>query len=762
MLAREKLYLEEEIRSEQGFEGIIGRSAAIRSVLCKIETVAPADSTVSIDDEEGTMSATKLAPTTMPPFTSSLPVLLPPPSWEPGTLAKRYDALSHLSHSLVSQSPEDLPCNLSAFMRPLLDFDFLDLIVFKEGSSEVLWHSIGAGQFPTPDVPMEETTYWWVYQQKQPLFISDWKLDERFTARREALKNLGFEYRSLCRLPLRTSSGPIGVLSFVSFRPHDYLEEEMRFLSIVAEQVSLSVASVLHCERSRSAQSELCVMCERLNLLHELTNSLVANPNLDDLLTAVVAGARRVIQSDFAILGLVDPERGRRGLNAFDVHDETALDRKAVDSLVEMLTARVLSVGKLSAGEAEDLASRSAEGDQNWVVAGFKRSCVLPLVSRDQPLGILVMGRRENTAYTQDEIEFMLFLSRQAAMAVERVGLCGGLGVLRDNLADERVYRADEIRTEARFEEIVGRSSALQRVLPQVEIVAPTDSGVLITGETGTGKELIARAVHNLSTRRGRPFVKLNCAAIPSGLLESELFGHERGAFTGAVMQKAGRFEAADKGTLFLDEVGDIPLELQPKLLRVLQEGEFERLGSTRTQQVDVRVIAATHRDLKQMIEDGEFRSDLYYRLHVFPLTMPPLRDRREDIPLLVRHYVDKYARRMNRRIETVPSRAMEVMATYSWPGNVRELQNFIERAVILSPGSVLRAPLAELKEAAPQGADSKLSTLEDAERDHVLRALRESNWILGGPDGAAVRLGMKRTTLAYRIRKLKIPCRPQ
>lgn len=709
------------------------------------------------------MSATKLAPTRMPPFTNSLTrVPLPPPTWEPGTLAKRYDALSRLSHYLVSQSPEDLPCNLSAFMRPLLDFDFLDLIVFKEGSSEVLWHSIGAGQLPTPDVPMEETTYWWVYQQKQPLFISDWKLDERFAPRREALKNLGFEYRSLCRLPLRTSNGPIGVLSFVSFRPHDYLEEEMRFLSIVAEQVSLAVASVLHFERSRSAQSELCVMCERLNLLHALTNSLVANPNLEDLLTAVVAGSRRVIQSDFAILGLVDPESGQLRLNAFDVCNETALDRKEVDSLVEMLTARVLSVGKLSAGEAEDLASRSAEGDQNWVVDGFKRSCVLPLISRDQLIGILVMGRRENTAYTKDEIEFMLFLSRQAAMAVERVGPRGELGVLRDNLGDERVYRADEIRTEARFEEIVGRSSALRRVLPQVEIVAPTDSGVLITGETGTGKELIARAVHNLSTRRDRPFVKLNCAAIPSGLLESELFGHERGAFTGAVMQKAGRFEAADKGTLFLDEVGDIPLELQPKLLRVLQEGEFERLGSTRTQQVDVRVIAATHRDLKQMIEDGEFRSDLYYRLHVFPLTVPPLRDRREDIPLLVRHYVDKYTRRMNRRIETIPSRAMEVMATYSWPGNVRELQNFIERAVILSPGSVLRAPLAELKEAASEGADSKLNTLEDAERDHVLRALRESKWILGGPDGAAVRLGMKRTTLAYRIRKLKIPCRPQ
>jgi len=320
----------------------------------------------------------------------------------------------------------------------------------------------------------------------------------------------------------------------------------------------------------------------------------------------------------------------------------------------------------------------------------------------------------------------------------------------------------DENLSDPHFEGIVGRSAALQQVLREVEVVAPTDAGVMIQGETGTGKELIAQAIHNRSTRRNQAFIKVNCAAIPSGLLESELFGHEKGAFTGAIMRKPGRFELADKGTLFLDEVGDIPLELQAKLLRVLQEHEFERLGSTRTQQVDVRVIAATHRDLKQMVEEGTFRSDLYYRLHVFPLTVPPLRDRREDIPLIVRHFVDKYARRMNRRIETIPARTMDVFHNYSWPGNVRELQNFVERAVILSPGSALRGPLDELKTTTTPGAATNLSTLEEMEREHVLRALRESNWVTGGPKGAAVRLGMKRTTLAYRIRKLGIPCRPQ
>jgi len=319
----------------------------------------------------------------------------------------------------------------------------------------------------------------------------------------------------------------------------------------------------------------------------------------------------------------------------------------------------------------------------------------------------------------------------------------------------------EEDRREQVFEGIVGKSAALRRALEEVQVVAPTDSGVLILGETGTGKELIARAIHNLSARRDRPLIKLNCAAIPSGLLESELFGHERGAFTGALMRKAGRFEVADKGTLFLDEVGDIPLELQPKLLRVLQEREFERLGSTHTQQVDVRVVAATHRDLKQMVENGQFRSDLYYRLHTFPLSVPALRERREDIPLLVRHFVDEYARRMHRCIETIPSRAIQALMSYSWPGNVRELQNFIERSVILSSDGVLRPPLAELKEAAVQTPSSAMSTLEEMEREHVLRAIRASNWVLGGPNGAAARLGMKRTTLAYRVRKLNIPLRP-
>ena len=678
------------------------------------------------------------------------------------TMARHYEALSRLSISLASLTPEDLSRNLAALLRPLFDFDFLDVIVFKEGSSEELWHSVGAGQLPSSDVPVEETTCWWVYQQQQPLFIADWKRDDRFAVRREALKKLGFEYRSLCRLPLRTPNGPLGVVSVASSRPHNYSEEEVRFLLLAADQVAMAVANTLNLEKSRRANSELDVKSARLRLLLDLTNSVAANLELNDLLREVTVGARRVIRSDFAIVGLLDADGGRLQVHAFDSPHDTMLDKEAADSLGESLAAHVLATGKPWAGRTEEFARRDAEGDPKWAAAGFKNSCVLPLVGRDQILGVLALAKREDAAYTQDEVDFLMQLSSQVAMAVENALVYGELRKLKDNFGEERVCLEDEIRSELNFEEIVGRSTALQRVLRQVEVVAPTDSGVLIQGETGTGKELIARAIHNLSARRDRPFIKLNCAAIPSGLLESELFGHEKGAFTGAIMRKAGRFEVADKGTLFLDEVGDIPLELQPKLLRVLQEHEFERLGSTRTQQVDVRVIAATHRDLKQMVEDGEFRSDLFYRLHVFPLPVPPLRDRREDIPILVRHYVDKYSRRMNRRIETIPSQAMEVFTSYSWPGNVRELQNFIERAVILSPGSALRPPLAELKEAAVQGLSSKLSTLEEAEREHVLRAIRESNWVIGGPHGAAARLGMKRTTLAYRIRKLNIPVRPQ
>ena len=505
----------------------------------------------------------------------------------------------------------------------------------------------------------------------------------------------------------------------------------------------------------------------RLMLLAGLSESLVSgglagDAEFESVLTRLNARVRRLMNSDFGILGLSHAEDGEYQFVAFDAADDGVLSQESATALAEAFRTHVHSGRQEWTGKVADLNWNQTD-DLDWIATLPMNGCVVPLVSRDRVLGLIALGKRGSTAYTADELDCLRQVASQVTVVVENVLLHSELKRLKHESGEEKIVLKDEPGNEPNYEDIVGRSAALQRVLREVDVVAPTDSGVLIQGETGTGKELIAQAIHNRSPRRDRPFVKVNCAAIPSGLLESELFGHEKGAFTGAIMRKAGRFEVADKGTLFLDEVGDIPLDVQSKLLRVLQEREFERLGSTRTQQVDVRVIAATHRDLKKMVEEGTFRSDLYYRLHVFPLVVPPLRDRREDIPRLVRHYVDKYTKRMNRRIETIPARTMEVFANYSWPGNVRELQNFIERAVILSPGDCLRAPLEELKQKTVQAPGvNNLSTLEEMEREHVLRALRESNWVTGGPNGAAVRLGMKRTTLAYRIRKLKIPIRPQ
>jgi formate hydrogenlyase transcriptional activator len=349
-------------------------------------------------------------------------------------------------------------------------------------------------------------------------------------------------------------------------------------------------------------------------------------------------------------------------------------------------------------------------------------------------------------------------VAKQVAIAVENALAFRKIEALKNKLEEERLYLEEEIRTEYNFEEIIGNSATLKRVLQEVETVAATDSTVLIYGETGTGKELIARAIHNLSPRRERTLVRVNCGAIPTGLLESEMFGHEKGAFTGAIERRIGRFELAHQGTIFLDEVEDIPLEVQPKLLRVLQEQEFERLGSSRTIRVGVRVVAATNSDLAQMVAEKKFRSDLYYRLNVFPITLPPLRDRPEDIPLLVHFFAQKFAQQMKKPIERIPAETIATLTRYPWPGNIRELQNLIERAVILSRGRVLEIPLAELKQAAEVITDqTKASSLEAVEREHILRVLRESNWVIAGPQGAAARLGLNRTTLNHRMRKLGI-----
>jgi formate hydrogenlyase transcriptional activator len=398
---------------------------------------------------------------------------------------------------------------------------------------------------------------------------------------------------------------------------------------------------------------------------------------------------------------------------------------------------------------------------------GFQSACAVPLTTPNRRLGSLYLAAKRPYAYSNDDLPRLSRLADHISIVVDAALMHAELRQaydeirdLKDQLAQEKVYLEDEIQGDRTFEDIIGQSRALRRVLQQVEIVAPTDSTVLIHGETGTGKELIARAIHNLSRRRPQPFVKLNCAAIPTGLLESELFGHERGAFTGAIAQRIGRFELANRGTVFLDEIGDIPLELQPKLLRVLQEREFERLGSGRTLRSDARLIAATNADLAALVEAQKFRADLFYRLNVFPIQVPPLRERVEDIPPLVRHFVQHFARQMNRTIDTISSDTMERLTRYPWPGNIRELENLIERAVILTVGPVLRVPLEGLPArviTCPVNGVVRPRTLEEAERAHILATVKETKWVLSGPNGAARRLGMNRSTLQFRMKKLGI-----
>jgi formate hydrogenlyase transcriptional activator len=410
--------------------------------------------------------------------------------------------------------------------------------------------------------------------------------------------------------------------------------------------------------------------------------------------------------------------------------------------------------GEIEAYSRADMVNASAPFFRRLLEAGVQSVCFLPLVTSKGTMGTLNLGSKQDNAFVDPEINFLKHLAAQVAIALDNVETHRLTVELTRKVKEERLYLQDGSRSPDNFEEIIGESAALKRVLSQVQTVARSDATVLILGETGTGKELVARAIHRLSARADESFIKLNCAAIPTGLLESELFGHEKGAFTGAISQKIGRLELADKGTLFLDEVGEIPLELQPKLLRVLQDQEFERLGGTRTIKIDIRLIAATNRDLAKRVASQEFRSDLYYRLHVFPLRMPTLRERSRDIPLLVRYFVQKFSRRMNKRIETIPVEAMRALEGWQWPGNVRELENFIERSVILSEGSSLTAPLAELS--ATEGT-KRGATLEDLEREHILRVLRETGGVIAGVHGAAARLGMKRTTLQSRIQRLGI-----
>jgi formate hydrogenlyase transcriptional activator len=499
--------------------------------------------------------------------------------------------------------------------------------------------------------------------------------------------------------------------------------------------------------------------CQRYTTLLAVSQAIVSHRDLATLFHDLAGRLHLVVRFDYLACLLHDATSNTLRRHVLET-TEPVPDKAPRSTSVEedpagivLQTQRPLIVSKV----AEE--SRWPRLQERVKVFGVNSACYLPLTTARRRLGVLIFASKQAGAYDTADVDFLQQVANQVAGAVENALAFDEIEALRDQLHKEKVYLEEEVRTEQNFWEIVGESAVLRRVLKQVEAVAPTDSTVLILGETGTGKELIARALHDLSPRRERTFVKLNCAAIPTGLQESELFGHERGAFTGAISKKVGRFELAHQGTLFLDEVGDIPLDLQPKLLRALQEQEFERLGGTQTIRVDVRLVAATNRDVTQMVGDGRFRSDLFYRLNVFPVVLPPLRERQEDIPRLVRHFTQRFARRMGRAMETIPAALMDALVRYPWPGNIREMQNVIERAVILSPGSALHIPPDDLKPGAgsANGRAGGPVTLADAEREHILGVLRETAWVVGGPKGAAARLGMKRSTLQKKMIKLGI-----
>jgi formate hydrogenlyase transcriptional activator len=595
-----------------------------------------------------------------------------------------------------------------------------------------------------------------VLEEQQPVFVPDVS-EEMFKIPELAPFAPDSVGRSTYALPVSTSHQRYGVLYVTKERGQEFAPEDVELLRSLASHVAVALECALARESAELYQQQVVKERDRLRLLLDINNHIVSKLDISELFRSASASIRDYFRNDFTGFWIIDKQSnqlecvvldfpsGKASLTAFARSELSGADH-------EKLRARATEV--LSIEEIEKLPGQIVE---KLKAESITSMAIAPMATASGPLGVITMGSRQPNNFRQEDLDLLSQISTQIALAVENAIAYGRVTEARDRLEEERLYLESEIGSEYNFGNIVGKSAALRKVLDHIAIVAPTGSTVLLHGETGTGKELFARAIHNRSPRSERTFVRLNCAAIPSGLVESELFGHEKGAFTGALMQKRGRFELADRGTLFLDEIGDISLDLQPKLLRALQEREFERLGSTKTTQVDVRLIAATHRDLQSMIHNNQFREDLFYRLNVFPIEIPPLRERREDIPLLVHYFALRASRQMQKRIRSVPKQAMEALVNADWPGNIRELENFIERCVILTQGDELNVPRAELKKAVSRPVAESASTFEHAERQVIIDALKIASGRVSGSGGAAERLGLKRTTLQNKMRKLNI-----
>jgi len=593
-------------------------------------------------------------------------------------------------------------------------------------------------------------------EEREPVFLPD--VSQEMLRHPElapfAAESVG---RATYVFPLFTSQQCYGILVVTKERGQEFVPEDVELLRSLALHVAVALECALAKDCAEKYQRQLATERDRLRLLLEINNHVVSKLEMDDLFRSASNSIRSYFGNDLTGYWLLEKNSKHLQSVVLDFPDAKGLlaeigSTDLTETEYEKLRTRSAEIWSIS--EIEKIPASIA---QSLGAESITSMAVAPLATGSGPLGLLAIGSRKLDAFGQEDLDLLAQISIQISLALDNALAYGRVNASAARLEEERLYLESEIRAEHNFEDIVGKSPALRKVLDQVAIVAPTGSTVLLHGETGTGKELLARAIHNLSPRRERTFVRLNCAAIPSGLVESELFGHEKGAFTGALMQKRGRFELADRGTLFLDEIGDISLDLQPKILRALQEREFERLGSTKTIQVDVRLIAATHRDLPGMIRNNQFREDLFYRLNVCPIEVPPLRERREDIPLLVHYFVLRLSRQMQRRIKSVPKQAMEALVNHDWPGNIRELENFIERCVIFTQGEELNVPRAELKKVPVRSAASAASSFEQAERQAIIDALRAASGRVSGQGGAAERLGLKRTTLQNKMRKLNI-----
>ncbi|HKW66811.1 MAG TPA: sigma 54-interacting transcriptional regulator [Terriglobales bacterium] len=682
---------------------------------------------------------------------------LPQPAAD-ASAEQRYQALLEVTDTVaLHHNLDELLRDLAYRLRKIVRFDCVSFILHDPATNLMrVAHTEAFGEeLPLPEtMTIEESASGRVWQTGETLVMPDLSKEQRLGPVLKMLRGAGFQ--SCCVLPMSVADRRLGALALASRELNAYGNADLEFLRRVAEQVGLAVDNLAQRQQALAYQKQVASERDRLRLLLEVNNVLVSNREIRDLFPAISDCLQKVVAHAYTSLALLEPGGSRLRLYALVFPEGKGLvHEELVFPLEDSPGGWALTHRQPLLADPLTTEQYPAEITARMVSEGVRCALWLPLIARNAALGTLSLASLREHAFGPEDVVLLSQVASQIAIALENALAFREIAQLKDKLAQEKIYLQEEIHSEYNFEEIVGESRALQTVLEQVETVAPTAATVLILGETGTGKELIARAIHNRSTRREQTFVKMSCAAIPTGLLESELFGHEKGAFTGAIMQKIGRLELAHKGTLFLDEVGDIPLELQPKLLRALQEREFERLGSTRTQQVDTRVVAATNQDLAQMVEEGTFRRDLYYRLNVFPVRIPPLRERPEDIPLLVRYFAQKFARTMNRQIEVIPSETMEALVNWEWPGNVRELEHMVERAVILSRGPVLNVPIAELQ---PTNGEAKnLQRLDDAEREHILRVLREAGGVIGGPAGAASRLGLKRTTLHFKMKKLGI-----